>query len=657
MFSRIIANLVLLLTATAVSAVAASNVAAKPYMGWTSWNLEALNGAAYGPDWQTAANMRAQSDLMHKLLQPYGYNYINVDSGWSYGYDRYGRPTPDLKKFPGGVAALAKYVHRYGEKLGIYWVPGVQRNVYNSNPAIYGTRYHIRDIVAKPFADGNAFGGNWHLKIDFRKPGAQEYIDSVVRLMASWGVDYLKLDGVGPGSDSAVDDRADVEAYANAIKKCGRPIWLELSWRLDHRYAGVWKQYADGRRVNDDVASIDTHFSDWAHVQVRFAEAPAWTADAGPGKGWNDFDAACVGDGSIDGLTDDERRTVMSFWAIECAPLYIGDDLSHLDAFGRELLTNREVIALDQAGLPAVQMVGGAQQVWRTDNGDGTVTVDLVNLGADTVTATANLGFLGFSGPQPVHDLWTHKDLGTYRGLYTTVLGPHASKLIRIGRGREKGAVRKEARGTEEGEALSAVDGIRPIPSGHAGVISVDFNGGAIPMDTDEIAGVVPATHWNCGTARTGDLDLFDSSGNNTGARLIYVAGGTYLGSIPDRPGNDRMMCGYLETYGHDTTTLTVTSLPRSVTRHGYDVYVYCKGANGASTRVARYTVGPTSLIGTNTANSDFDGTFKSGPAGDDDYVEFRDLTAGSFTLKATPVSSTDQYLRASINGIQIVAR
>lgn len=717
--------------------------ASSPYMGWTTWNLEDIHRDEYTITWLNAEHTREQADILHKVLQPYGYNYVNVDSGWCGGFDGYGRPITDLKRFPGGMEALAKYVHHYGQKLGIYWIPGIQHSQYDANPPIYGTHYHIRDIVATPFAAGNAFG-DWHMKIDFKKPGAQEYIDSVVKLWASWGVDYLKIDGVGPGSDSNIDSRDDIVAYSNAIKKCGRPIWLELSWRLDPRYADFWEKYANGRRCNDDVDSLTRNISGWGQVQLRFAEAPAWTGHAGPGKGWNDFDAAPIGSGEMDGLTDDERRTVMSFWAIECAPIFIGDDLNKLDALGIELLTNREVIAIDQAGRPAEQMVGGSQQVWRADNGDGTITVDLVNLSGETAMATANLDYLGYHGMQPIHDLWTHKDLGAYQGMYTTVLAPHASRLIRIGAPSsrrapsvasihnaslqhgaggnvpavpaELNAVTGDAsvalswrpstsasayvvwrslsshsgyamvdsnvhrssyldRSVVDGtpyyyqvtavgaggeSARSAPVGVLPEGLGHSNVIGVDFDGGADPLDIDDAAGAVPAMHWNNGFARTGDLSLVDGSGNASGAYLQFVAGGTYVTSIPDDNGDDRMMRGYLETYGHDTTTITVTSLPAWFTQRGYDVYVYCDGGNGNSTRVSKFTIGSQSIICTDAAGADFHGQYlratAANPSAAANYVEFEGLTGSSFTVGATPVSSTDEYLRAPVNGLQIVA-
>ena len=718
-------------------------------MGWTTWNLEDVHRSEYTITWLNAANTRKQADILHKTLQPYGYNYVNVDSGWCGSFDKYGRPITDEKRFPGGMAALAKYVHHYGQKLGIYWIPGIQHSQWDANPPIYGTKYHIRDIVAQPIGAANAFG-EWHNKIDFSKPGAQEYIDSVINLWASWGIEYLKMDGVGPGSDSDVDSRDNIAAYSKAIKKCGRPIWFELSWRLDHKYVDFWQKNSNGWRVNDDVDSLTHNISGWSQIQIRFAEAPQWSEDAGPGKGWNDFDAAPIGDGELDGLTDDERRTCMTLWAIECSPLFIGDDLSKLDSFGIKLLTNREVIAVNQAGRPAIQMVGGSHQVWRADNGDGTITVALFNLGKNTANVSVDLDFLGYSGNQPVHDLWSHASLGMAHGSFGADLAPHACRLVRIGspsthssvastrsaaNQRTTGTVSPLAPGglkTDTGSAIvrlawtptagahhyivwrslsshsgyrvvdanvpsaeytdrsivngtpyyyqitavgaggdsprSAPAGVLPTDTGHSNVISLDFAGGASTMDIDEVAGVVPAMHWNAGFARTGDIPLIDASGNDTGAELTFVAGGSYLTDIPDQPGNDRMMSGYLETYAHDTTTVSVSNLPDWFTQNGYDVYVYSDGGNGKSVRVSKFSIDSTSIVATDSAGSDFHGAFVPAPpsgatlasnetSSGANYVQFKGLTKRNFTLQATPVSSTDEYLRAPINGIQLVAR
>lgn len=407
-----------------------------PYMGWSSWSLEATKYPGYGGmNWVTAAHLEAQSDALHKTLQAHGYTYVNIDSGWMGGYDANGRPIPDSKKFPLGIAGVAAHVHQNGQKLGIYWIPGINDDLYKLNPPILGTTQHIQDIVFVPQKPANGWGGGW--KIDYSKPGAQAYINSIAAQFAEWGIDFFKLDGVTPGSDHTdlkIDARPDVEAWATALKLAGRPIWLELSWGLDRRYANEWRKYANGRRITTDVETYGPTLTGWDQISWRFEAARDWAKEAGPDKGWNDLDSVDVGSGLMDGLNRAERQTMMTLWAVACAPLYSGDDLTQLDPYGLELLTNEEVIAVDQAGYPAAPVYAvGNTQIWRTRNADGSVTAALFNLGGkDSAKVTATWHDLGLIGPAHVRDLWSHRDLGAFDGSFHATLAPHGSLLIRL---------------------------------------------------------------------------------------------------------------------------------------------------------------------------------------------------------------------------------
>ena len=170
----------------------------------------------------------------------------------------------------------------------------------------------------------------------------------------------------------------------------------------------------------------------WANVSVRFDSAAAWAKYAGPG-GWSDLDALDVADGNLDGINDTERQTAMTLWAIAAAPLYLGDDLTSMDNYGRQLLTNDDVIAQDQAGRAGTPISQGQQQVWRVHNSDGTYTVALFNLASSTVSVTINWSQLGLNGSQKVHDLWTHQDLGSFSNAFSVSLPAHGSCLIKVG--------------------------------------------------------------------------------------------------------------------------------------------------------------------------------------------------------------------------------
>ena len=410
-----------------------------PYMGWSSWSLQATHYPGYGggghwQDWLTAEHLKAQSDALHRLLQRHGYTYLNIDSGWQGAYDAYGRPIPNVGRFPGGITEMARYAHHNRQKLGIYWIPGINGDLYQLNPPILGTPYRIQDILVRPLHPANGWGGGY--KIDYAKPGAQEYINSCAALFASWGIDFLKFDGVTPGSDHndlSIDARPDVSAWSAALKRTGRPIWLELSWNLDHDYADFWRKYANGRRITDDVDIYGPTLTAWWAVRRAFPALHTWAGDAGPGKGWNDLDSLDIGNGAMDGLTDDERQTTMTLWAVSCAPLYPGDDLTKLDAYGLKLLTNDEVIAVDQAGRPASPITAGQQQAWYARSPDGSQIVALFNLDDhDTVPVTVRWADLGLTGPARVRDLWARADLGTFTDAFSAPLPPHASRLLRV---------------------------------------------------------------------------------------------------------------------------------------------------------------------------------------------------------------------------------
>jgi hypothetical protein len=141
-----------------------------------------------------------------------------------------------------------------------------------------------------------------------------------------------------------------------------------------------------------------------------------------------------MGNGAMDGLTPAERQTAMTLWAIEADPLYSGDDLTKLDAYGYSPLTNDEVIAIDQAGVAAKPVSASTdQQVWYTKDSDGSYTVALFNLGGSSATMRANWSDLGFSGASVIRDVWQHRWLGVSSDSgYSTTVASHGSVLLKV---------------------------------------------------------------------------------------------------------------------------------------------------------------------------------------------------------------------------------
>jgi alpha-galactosidase len=413
-----------------------NNAGQKPYLGWSSFSQQTIQG-----DFLTQANMITQSDALKASgLQEHGFVYINLDSGWQGSFDQNGRPIPNNTTFP-DIKGMVDHIHANGQKAGIYWIPGIEQPAVDGNYPILGTPYHTQDIVVIPLAKGNAFAANppnpYHDKIDFTKPGAQEYIDSTVELFSSWGFDFIKLDAVTPGSysnDLSIDNRADVEAWSNAIAKTGRPIWLTVSWQLSQDYASVWQQWSNARRIDDDVECEGrcATLTNWPRIVLREYDDVGWEHEASTTLGWNDMDTLDVGDGTLDGLSDVEKQTAITIWAMANSPMYLGGDLTKLDNFAKSAFTNDELIAVDQSGIPAVQVTGGPQPVWMSKQADGSIYVAVYNLNGLSSKVTVRWSDLGFRHALAVRDVWDHTNLGPSAAAFTTTLVGHGSRLLQV---------------------------------------------------------------------------------------------------------------------------------------------------------------------------------------------------------------------------------
>lgn len=419
-------------TIPAPTAPAVDSWAAKPYLGWSSYSMQVYTGDS---KWITADQIVAQSDAMKAKLGAAGYDHINVDSGWTDGVDANGRPKPSSTLYPDGLQKVIDHVHANGQKFGLYLIPGIAPDVYEgAYPIANAPGCTTHDIAKQPLQQADYWKIGY--RIDFANPCAQKYVDSIVDQLAAWGVDFLKFDSVTPGSgvsDLSLDARDDVAAWSKALKAKG--IWFELSWALDINYADTWKQYANGWRVEWDVECYcaGVALTQWDNIARLFPRAADWWRHGGPG-GWNDFDSLDVGNGTMDGLTKDERRTATTLWAISAAPMYTGNDLTKLDQYGIDLLTNREVVAVNQAGTPAQPVSTSTdKQVWYAPNADGSYTVALFNLGRTDADITANWSDLGLAGAATVRDLWAGKDLGTFDTKFTGQTVPiHGVRLLKV---------------------------------------------------------------------------------------------------------------------------------------------------------------------------------------------------------------------------------
>ena len=320
-----------------------------PPMGWNSWDCFATT--------VTEAQARAQADVMADMLKQHGWQYVVVDIQWyepgatGFAYradaepvlDACGRLLPAPNRFPSaadgaGFKPLADYVHAKGLKFGIHLMRGIPRLAVRRNLPVANSNARAADI-----ADPNSTCP-WNpdmFGVDMAKPGAQAYYDSVLALIASWGVDYLKVDDI-----SRPYHQPEVEAIRSAIDKTGRPIVLSLSPGETPLSAGPHVgTHANLWRISDDF------WDDWPALHAQFRRLHHWTPHRGPGH-WPDADMLPLGTLRLGRettrFTRDEQVTLMTLWSIARSPLMIGADLTKLDDFTRALLTNDEVLAVNQ---------------------------------------------------------------------------------------------------------------------------------------------------------------------------------------------------------------------------------------------------------------------------------------------------------------------
>jgi len=366
------------LTST-LAVVAQDKIAATPPMGWNSWNHFAEK--------VDDATIRATADaLVSTGLRDAGYIYLNIDDTWAGKRDASGVIHPN-EKFP-DMKALADYVHSKGLKLGIYSGPG-------------------------PKTCAGYEGSLGHEEQD-----AQTY--------AQWGIDYLKYDWCQPPPQRVDDMKNAYTKMHDALVKTGRPIVLSLCQYGWHK-VWEWGPSAGGNlwRTTGDITDRYNSMAEIGFNQNGLEKF------AGPGH-WNDPDMLEVGNGS---MNEDEYRTHFSLWAMLAAPLIMGNDLTRMTPYTLDILTNREVIAVDQdpLGKQGFRVAEeGPFEVWMKPMSDGSKVVGLFNRQRTGEQITANFTQIGMHGEAAVRDLWLKKDVGTFKDFYSAYVPPHGVVLVRI---------------------------------------------------------------------------------------------------------------------------------------------------------------------------------------------------------------------------------
>ncbi len=373
----------LLVLAALAPLCCAADLAPTPPMGWNSWNKFR--------DKVDDKTVREIADAMVSSgMKDAGYVYVNIDDTWEGERDAQGNIHAN-NKFP-DMKALADYVHGKGLKLGIYSSPG-------------------------PKTCANFEGSYGHEEQD-------------AKTWAAWGIDYLKYDWCSAAKVyQPTEMQAAYKKMYEALKASGRPIVYSLCqygrenvWEWGASVGGnLWRTTGD---IQDNWKSMST---------IGFDKQAGHEKYAGPGH-WNDPDMLEIGNG---GMGIAEYRTHMSLWSMLAAPLLAGNDLRDMSAETKEILTNPEVIAIDQDKLGRqgyrVSKEGGIE-MWIKPLENGDLAVGLFNRGEQMTSVTAYWEILGLKGKHKVRDLWVRRDMGPFRDSYSAEVAGHGVTMLRIAR-------------------------------------------------------------------------------------------------------------------------------------------------------------------------------------------------------------------------------
>jgi hypothetical protein len=424
--------------AKAADPLAFRRLAPTPPMGWNSWDSFATT--------LTEDQAIDNAKVMAQVLLPHGYDVFTVDIQWyepgatGFDYrsdahlalDPWGRLLPAINRFPSsakgaGFKPLGDRLHALGLKFGIHLMRGAPRQAADRNLPVLGTDIRIGDIV-----DRNSLCP-WNpdmYGVDMTKPGAQAYYDSVFKLLAAWGVDYVKVDDM---SRPYHDHAPEIEAVRKAIDASGRPMVLSLSpgeTPLDaaahvQRHANLW-------RISDDF------WDQWPLLLEQFGRLERWNPYRLPGC-WPDADMLPLGVLELGKratrFTPDEQRTMMTLWSIARSPLIMGGDLRKLDPVTTALLTNDEVMTVNQRSTGNRPLFNtGGRVAWAAEVPRSRARyVALFNTGEAEAAVGVDLAALGLKGRVAVRDLWARKADGAAEGRLERALPPHGAGLYRLG--------------------------------------------------------------------------------------------------------------------------------------------------------------------------------------------------------------------------------
>ena len=414
-------------------------IAKYPPMGWNSWDCY---GAAV-----TEAQVMHNAEYMAKHLKSCGWEYVVVDIQWSsptavnHEYepfaelcmDEYGRLIPAENRFPSakggaGFKPLADRIHSLGLKFGIHIMRGMPRQAAHRRLPIEGSDSFCH-LAANPNSVCAWNPDMYGLKCE--TPQAQDYYDSIFRLYAEWGVDFVKCDDIAREYPHC---RKEIEVISAACRKSGRDIVLSLSpGPAPLEQAEHLKKWANMWRITDDF------WDEWQPLKNMFERAEKWCIHAGPGH-WPDADMLPVGalrqcENPEDWtkFTEAEQRTMMSLWTMMRAPLMIGGEMTKNDAFILSLLTNSEVLEIEKATWSGHPLrTTEEESVWLAPRKDGRgCYAALFNLSGETRRIAVSGGELEREAPMRVRELWSGREEDGLLSIEADI-PPHDVALYRI---------------------------------------------------------------------------------------------------------------------------------------------------------------------------------------------------------------------------------
>jgi len=396
--------------------VVGEQIALTPPMGWNSWNCWAQN--------VSDKNVRASAKAMvDSGLVNHGWTYINIDDTWQGQRGGEFNAIGANKKFP-DMKELCDYIHSLGLKAGIYSTPW------------------ITSYAGYPGGSSDDPNGSWEKLADYEKNkrfGKYAFDTNDAKQLAKWGIDYLKYDW-------HTNDEKHTEQMANALRASGRDIVYSLSNSAPFNKAAAWAKLANCWRTTGDIrdawskTQLPRNESQWAQGVIDiWRQHVRWAPFTGPGH-WADADMLVVGKVGWgkphpSKLTPDEQYTHISLWCLWSCPLLLGCPLDQLDDFTLNLLTNDEVLAINQdpLGIQAKELSSaGNGKVLTNDLEDGSKAVGFFNIGDEPIAIKITWEQLGITGKQKIRDLWRQKNIGAYADEFEAMIRPHGVVLVRI---------------------------------------------------------------------------------------------------------------------------------------------------------------------------------------------------------------------------------